>query len=250
MPSFLPERGEAHLWYARTDVCCTPERLAYYRSLLSPDEAERFARFATEPLRHEYLLTRALCRLGLSRYDGRAPSEWRFSANEHGRPQIDSPGAPINLRFNLSNARSIVAAIFVRGIDAGVDVEHTARDSHIDEIAQRYFSSTEFASFQRLPPPLRRERFFALWTLKESYVKARGIGLSVGLQHFSFDLDRPPPLRVAFDAMVDDSEAAWQFGVAQPDPAHCMAFALKRGEGTDWRVHIGECVPDAAWACV
>jgi len=250
MPSTLPERGEAHLWYARTEVCCTPERLAYYRSLLCPDEVARYERLASNALRHEYLLTRALCRLGLSRYSGIAPTEWRFTANEHGRPRIDPADAATDLHFNLSNARSLVAGIFVRGIDAGVDVEHTTRDSHIEEIAGRYFAPAEVKALMRLAAPLRRERFFSLWTLKESYAKARGMGLSVGLRHFSFDLDRPPPVRVAFEPAFDDVAEHWQFGLLQPDDAHCVAYALKRGDGTDWRVRIAECVPDRDFACV
>jgi 4'-phosphopantetheinyl transferase len=250
MPSFLPERGEAHLWYARTETCCTPDRLAYYRSLLSPDEVARLERLGAEVLRHEYLLTRALCRLGLSRYSGVAPAQWRFAANAHGRPLIDMPGPPIDLEFNLSNARSLVAGVFVRGIDAGVDVEHTLRDPRIEEIAERYFSPAEVAALMRLPPPLRRERFFSLWTLKEAYVKARGIGLGAGLRHFSFELDQPPLVRVTFDAALDDTAAHWQFGLVPPDPDHAMAFALKRGPAADWHVRVAECVPDREWGCV
>jgi 4'-phosphopantetheinyl transferase len=250
MPSSLPERGEAHLWYARTAVSCTPERLAYYRSLLSPDEVARFERLASDALRHEYLLTRALCRLGLSRYMGTEPADWRFAANPHGRPYLDMSGAPIDVRFNLSNARSLVAAIFVRGIDAGVDVEHAARDPHVEDIAERFFSPTEVKALMGLPPSLRRERFLSLWTLKESYVKARGIGIGAGLRHFSFDLDRPPPVRVAFDDAFDDDASHWQFGLVQTDPDHRMAFALRRGADPDLLVRVAECVPDRDWACV
>jgi 4'-phosphopantetheinyl transferase len=154
------------------------------------------------------------------------------------------------LRFNLSNARSVVAGIFVRGVDVGVDVEHAARDPHIEEIAKRYFSRSEVHALMQLPAPRRRERFFSLWTLKESYVKARGIGLSAGLRHFSFDLDRPPPVRVTFDPVVADDATDWQFGLFEPDPLHRIAFALKRGTGVDWCVPIAECVPDRDFACV
>jgi 4'-phosphopantetheinyl transferase len=250
MPSTLPERGEAHLWYARTEVCCTPDRLAYYRSLLSPDEVARFERLAVDTLRDEYLLTRALCRLGLSRYTGFPPKDLRFSANANGRPHLDPPNGTLDLRFNLSNARHVVAGIFVRGVDAGVDVESTVRVSHVEEIAERYFSPSEQASLACLAPELRRARFFALWTLKEAYVKARGLGLAAGLREFSFELDAPPPLRVAFDPAFDDDAARWQFGLFQPDDQHCIALALDRGEGADWDVHMAECVPDRDWACV
>jgi 4'-phosphopantetheinyl transferase len=40
-----------------------------------------------------------------------------------------------------------------------------------------------------LPESPQRQRFFELWTLKESDVKSRGMGLSIPLNKFPFDLD-------------------------------------------------------------
>ena len=78
-----------HLWYTQSDDMTAPAALDAYLGLLSPDERTRHARFLNERARHEYLITRALCRTVLSRYADVAPADWRFRANQWGRPEID-----------------------------------------------------------------------------------------------------------------------------------------------------------------
>src|SRR6266545_6685710 len=95
-------RSEVHLWYVLSNEVTEPSLLEAYQALLAPDESARRARYYFDKHRHEYLLTRALCRGVLSRYAGVAPEAWTFSANRYGRPEIASPpGFP--LRFNLTN---------------------------------------------------------------------------------------------------------------------------------------------------
>jgi len=237
----LPE-GEAHIWYAWTATCDTPALRAYYRSLLSRQEKERLERFAFEHLKLEYLVTRALCRTVLSAYANVPPGCWRFRANGYGRPEIDAGDGLPQLRFNLSNARSLVACVTTRTVDAGIDVEDTDRSGETVSIADRYFSPPELLALHALPADRQRLRFFELWTLKESYIKARGMGLSIPLDQFSFLLPGPP-IRIAFEPGLADMAAEWQFALFHPDERHLMALGLCRAQTPPFRLRLRETVP-------
>ena len=53
------------------------------------------------------------------------------------------------------------------------------------DIAKRYFHITEFNALLDCDPSVRLSRFFDLWTLKESYIKAVGKGLHLPLDSFA-----------------------------------------------------------------
>lgn len=246
----VPPLGErdAHVWYARTAACDTPALRERYRALLSAEERERLGRFAFDHLKLEYLVTRALCRTVLSAYvDAVAPEQWRFRANAHGRPEIDAGDARPPLRFNLSNARSIVACVITRTADAGIDVEERARSNDLDGIAASHFSASERAAFFALPPDARRTRFFELWTLKEAYIKARGVGLSIDLGEFSFALPAQP-VRIAFDRHVDDDASHWQFALLDVGAEHQMALSIRdpHAAARPFDITMREIVPEPA----
>lgn len=234
--------GEAHVWYAWTASCDTPPLRAYYRSLLNSEERERFERIAFEPLKLEYLVTRALCRTVLSAYANLPPRCWRFRANSYGRPEIDAGDALPRLRFNLSNASSLVACVVTRTADAGIDVEDIGRSGETVSIADHYFSPQELRALHALPAERRRRRFFELWTLKESYIKARGMGLSIPLDQFSFVLPGPP-ICIAFEPSLPDMAADWQFALLHPDERHIMALAIRRAQKPLFRLYLRQTMP-------
>ena len=102
----------------------------------------------------------------------------------------------------------------------GVDVEYTHRRNDVLRIADRYFSARELEQLAALPEDKRRERFFDLWTLKESYVKAVGRGIGLGLGRFSFLFDeRHPELLQSLerDAGIADECPHWHSRVATLD---------------------------------
>lgn len=233
---------EAHVWYAWLRDCDSPALLDYYATLLDAQEQAQCARLAFPYLRHEYLLTRALCRTTLSRYAAVEPRQWNFRRNAYGRPEIDLPGAP-RLRFNLSNARSLVACVVTRAADAGIDVEETARGGEMLDIAEHYFAADELQALRALPALEQPARFFQLWTLKEAYIKARGLGLRIPLQEFSFDLNNHVRIAIAFAAVVNDDPAHWQFAACRPGEHHAMAVAVRRGAGPDFSIRMREVAP-------
>jgi len=242
-PDLLPGAHEAHVWYAWVEQCADPRLLERYRALLSREERERLGRYVFDYLKREYLLTRALCRTTLSRYADVHPADWTFCTNRYGRPEIAGPAGATGLRFNLSNARSLVACVVTRDVDAGIDVEESNHGGDLLSIADTVFSPYERAQLLALPPELRRQRFFDLWTLKESYIKARGMGLSLPLQQFSFDVGAPR-IGIAFAAEMAQDAAHWQFVLEHLGPDHTLAVSVERGGGPDFSVSMRQVIPE------
>jgi len=192
-------------------------------------------------VRHQYLVTRALQRSVLSRYAAVAPCDWRFETNPWGRPEIVGPATPLPLRINLSHADGFVACLVALGREVGVDVENVERSGSLLEIAERFFAPREVLALRALPVALQRYHFFDYWTLKESYIKARGMGLAIPLADFSFELGEP--IRIRFEPALPDDPARWQFQLFRPDPQHTLATCVSRLAGDTTQIVLRETIP-------
>jgi 4'-phosphopantetheinyl transferase len=213
-----------------------------YRELITPDENERMSRFVFERDRRQFLITRALVRTMLSRYAAVAPKDWRFITNPFGRPEVlDRPDGVADLRFNLSHTDGLIGCAVTVGREVGVDVENLTREVTHD-IPGRFFAPSEVADLRALPASDQPRVFFDYWTLKEAYIKARGLGLSLPLSDFAFCL-RPPALpTIAFEPALEDDPATWQFYQASPTPTHRLGLAVRRN-GQDLPIRLREVVP-------
>jgi 4'-phosphopantetheinyl transferase len=167
---------------------CVPERqdpadfdLAW--SVLDDSERQHAERFLFAADRHQYALAHGLLRLVLARYVARAAADLSFVRGAHGRPELLGSTEGGCVRFSLSHTRGLVGCAVTLGSDIGFDLECLRRPAPLG-VAQRYFSPLEMAALARLCPEAREERFFALWTLKEAYLKGRGLGLSLPLSAF------------------------------------------------------------------
>lgn len=234
---------EVHVWVSYPDRIRDQALLSGYESLLSPEEKARKDRFRFVQHRHQYLVSRALVRTTLSRYAPVPPERWAFSRNEHGRPEIiRSDGMP-PLRFNLSHTSGIVACAVVLSRDIGIDVEDMERKINILQIANRYFSKPEIHSLTSLSEEKRRIRFFQYWTLKESYSKAKGVGLTLPLNQFSFHQREDGAWDISFDSTIPDDAARWQFWLSHPTPRHALAISVNRPAIATCHPSIHETVP-------
>jgi 4'-phosphopantetheinyl transferase len=219
--------GEAHIWYALPDELTDKRLLARYLDLMAPEERERQLRYVFEKNRHEYLITRALVRTVLSRYRPVDPKAWVFQAGQYGKPDIVGPDVAQKVCFNLSNTTGLVACIVADSRDVGVDTEELERASRAIEIADRFFSPIEASALRSLPAPRQPRRFTTYWTLKEAYIKARGMGLSIPLDQFSFLLSPGSEPAIAFDPRLDDDPRTWQFARLLPTSRHMVAAAVR-----------------------
>jgi 4'-phosphopantetheinyl transferase len=160
------------------------ERLiADHRHLLSPAEQSRSAGMSSDKVRQRFMLARIALRRLLADAAGVVPAALQIDIDAQGKPCLAShPG----LEFNLSHSANYIAIAITQGVKVGVDVECLRRRDNIAEIARRFFSAAEYQYLQH--SGFAPADFYTLWTLKEAYVKALGVGLAKSLSSCSFDL--------------------------------------------------------------
>jgi 4'-phosphopantetheinyl transferase len=235
------EAGGVDLWHWFYEAHPQALDRAAAGPLMSPEESARHRRFRFDRDRRLYLATRVLARHVLSRYEDISPAEWRFAAGSHGKPRVESPALEVPLHFNLSNTSGLVVCAVSRAHEAvGVDIERTDRPAEFDRLAARFFSHEEAEGLARLPEASKRGRFFELWTLKESYIKARGLGLALPLEQFTFSPGAA--IRVAFDPRLNDDPARWSFALISAGRDHQLALSA-RTDGAPLRLRISAFEP-------
>jgi 4'-phosphopantetheinyl transferase len=149
------------------------------------------------------------------------PADWAFDTGVRGKPRVSGVPGP---HFNISHCDGLVACAVSCAVDIGVDVECLERSAPL-ELAGRYFAVAECALLSAMREAERPLGFFRLWTLKEAYIKATGLGLSQTLGDFSIGFD---PLRVSFADPALGNSAAWQFRQTTVGPErHVLALAWR-----------------------
>lgn len=196
------------LWCAYPDDLLAEPVAQACASLLSESEQARWERFKFAKRRREHAATHALKRRALSASFPLAPEAWQFTENAHGKPSI---GTECDLHFNVSNSDKLVVCLVAQGAEVGVDVEPCARAAEILKLAGRVFSPSEQAQLQALGHAERLDRALSLWTLKEAYIKARGMGLALPLDGFSFLFGGAEQVRLEVDAALEDDAKRWRF---------------------------------------
>lgn len=218
-----PRPGQVDLWYVPLAGFGADDQAACLR-LLSPPERERHDAFRSESARLQHLAGRALVRTTLSRYRDVAPDQWRFETNRYGRPSIDSGLRIGGLHFNLSHTHGMAVCAIACVEEIGVDVEARDRDAGLDELAATVLSRQERGRLDTLQGQARRDFFFTLWTLKEAYVKARGVGLALPMNGILIDLEGPAPTAHFSDEIADDP-ARWTFRSLPLDAGYMVGVA-------------------------
>ncbi|PSW05953.1 4'-phosphopantetheinyl transferase family protein [Photobacterium lipolyticum] len=160
---------------------------------LTEDEQAKVTRYRLQDARTRALYVRGFLRAILSRYTSLSPDEWRFEYGEKGKPRLCAEQREqTGLEFNLSHSGDYLLLGVMRAgsenVELGVDIEHARTSTDIYPILNHYFSPQEVTALLNLAENRQRQRFFDLWALKESYIKATGHGLAKSLKSFGFDL--------------------------------------------------------------
>jgi 4'-phosphopantetheinyl transferase len=184
---------------------------------LSAGEHARATRFLAEADRRDYIAAHVLLRRALSSVDpAYAPREWEFAAGERGRPELRDR----RIRFNLSHTRGLVACV-IAATDCGIDVEPVELERDLPR--RRVLTADESAALAALPVAEQPLRYARLWTLKEAYAKARGLGLDLPFDRLRVDLTDPPQVT---DSSAGAPGTDWHCEQWSPTPDHVAAVVV------------------------
>ena len=163
------------LYIASTDALTDEARFDRLAKTIPAARREKLAAFRHEGARRlslaaSLLLVRAL------RDEGLHADE--IAVTEYGKPWLPELS---NFRFSLSHSGS-VALCAVSGDEIGCDIELPR--GFDPAIAKRFFHPDERDWLFSHPEPEQPDAFFRIWTCKESFIKALGLGLSLELDSF------------------------------------------------------------------
>ena len=235
--------GQVDVWVAMAGDMPDGELAVRFDHVLSDDERRKHGEFLFEKDRRRYLTTRLLVRYVLSRYVPIPPAEWRFDATAFGRPFVVNSHPDVSaMTFNISHSDRVVVLGLARGCQLGIDVEDLRRNVPVD-IAGSVFSAAEVRQLHALPPAGQPHRFLDFWTLKESYIKARGNGLSLPLDKFGFELTGERQLQACFDVSLNDSPDNWTFWQWSPSQDSIAALCVENQTGIEKTIKVRRIVP-------
>jgi 4'-phosphopantetheinyl transferase len=175
---------------------------------LLPHERQRHDRFRRPDDRDMFLLGRVMARALVGDALGVDPQDWPWRDGPHGRPEIDLA----NCRFSFNLAHSggmVVCALASRGL-VGVDVEDRRRASLDRALVQRCCAPDEIVDVDAHGVGWQH-RFLQYWTLKEAYLKARGLGITVHLPDVAFHFGEADEIRLSLRHSAADEDADWAF---------------------------------------
>lgn len=124
-----------------------------------------------------------LCRGLQEQYGIDTRSGITIQKGTHGKPYLaDYP----QIYYNISHTRGLVVCA-IGDCEVGIDAEWIR--PYQERLLSRVLSEGERMQLERVLPEEKEEVFFRFWTLKESYVKAVGCGISIPLADVSFILE-------------------------------------------------------------
>ena len=167
------------LYYADVSPLEDDSVFERYFSLMSEHRRQKIDRLRFRKDKNLSLGAGLLLNEGLSAY-GLTEREMQYGIYENEKPYfINCP----QLHFNLSHSGSKVMAVF-SDREVGCDIEQINGQNL--KLAQRFFRDSEYRSILVSPEP--EQTFTRLWTLKESFMKATGLGMKLPMNGFEIRL--------------------------------------------------------------
>ncbi|WP_340926779.1 4'-phosphopantetheinyl transferase family protein [Paenibacillus sp. FSL R5-0527] len=186
--------------------------LNFMANFVSFEKKEKLAKFKSKKDFQRSLFADLLVRALLIKRIGIMNSKLQFSINDYGKPLLRNS----KIEYNLSHSGEWVVCA-IDQFQIGIDIEKIVPISL--GIAKRFFSYKEYYQIINKDPNERNDFFFDLWTLKESYLKATGYGLSIPLSTFSFALNKN-------EIVFESNDVNEKFYFKQYDIADSYKFAV------------------------
>lgn len=217
--------GDVHIWLADLNLSATFVR--QLGTILSDDEHERARRFHFERDRRRFVAARGTLRLVLAHYLKLPPERIQFFYEAAGKPYLRCSGSEPKVQFNVSHSQDTALIGICLDHRIGIDIEFKNPDRATLEVARLFFAPEEISALADLPAKARCDAFFAIWTMKEAYIKGRGEGVSLGLETFAVTIDRDKPPSLLRSSHGKDEGRRWRFWTIDAGSAYAAALAVE-----------------------
>ncbi|WP_018969778.1 4'-phosphopantetheinyl transferase family protein [Rubritalea marina] len=168
------------IYFHKDQISCDVDAMVH---TLTPQEFERHERLAFPHLKRDWILSRGGLRILLGNILAQDPASLHFEKNRYSKPRLKGS----ELQFNVSHSGDYIVYAFTQHRELGIDIEKTTPNFASHRLATRYFSEAECQSLNNLTEKEFSRAFYAIWSRKEAYIKAIGMGLSADLKAFSVD---------------------------------------------------------------
>lgn len=198
-------------------------------SALTLADYREFAAIKHPGSRNRSMLARAVLRHALSEITNGSlsPSEWVFTRDEFGKPQVDASCPQVFFSCSHSEGCSMVA-VSTKGV-IGIDL--ACHQANFDlTIAELFLSQRETSTLGEgsSSNSLKRQAFCRLWALKEAYLKMNGEALSERIRDVEFDhaTDRLTQTATGEEGAAQPEFRTWQLAAGGRSYSAALAFTL------------------------
>lgn len=233
------DSGSIDLW--RIDLDAAGVSANALRGQLSHDELQRAEALHNELGRARFIASHVALRRILASYLQALPASLVITPGPHGKPGLASPQIQPPLLFNLAHSEGLALCAIAQD-EVGVDVEKMRPLAEIEEASSQMLSREEIASLDALSTEDRRDALHMMWSCKEAYAKATGLGPSLDLPSVTIlsHLPAHPSTWFALDSAAD--AAKWSAIRLVPTEGFVGAVVV-RGEPLAMRLRLF----DPAW---
>lgn len=186
---------------------------------ISPERKEKVQRLKFEADKKRSIYAESLLRYALAEQFN-LTGEIEFEYNQYGKSSIKGRE---DIKYNLSHSGDYVVCA-VSNKEIGVDVEEI---KHMRlSVAKRFFHEKEYVYLEQHSGVEQEVLFFILWTLKESYVKYLGVGLTKEINTFYFEVDDKELTNVVRDSNFKKLIEARLLNASEASSLHCYSMIL------------------------
>ncbi|GAB2921419.1 4'-phosphopantetheinyl transferase family protein [Streptomyces heilongjiangensis] len=194
------------------------------RALLGHEHG-RYLALNGEEARTRFAVSRLLLKHAAAAVLGADPADLELARRPNGRPYLRGCG---RLDVSLSHTGDVVAVGLSRLGPVGVDVEPQGRAAYGTGLEEDVCTAHERAALGWLPEEDRNAAVIRLWTLKEAYTKALGLGTRLSFRSFGFttpSTGTAAPRLLGTDGLPAD-DGGWHFETHAVDDRCTLSAAV------------------------
>ncbi len=199
-----------------------------FLSILSEERRNKIEKNIYPVSQQQCILGESLLRYILWKHYGMRSNEISFTYNEYGKPALINPK---EVYFNISHSGDWIVC-GISNTPIGVDVEKGVNETM--SIAKRFFTKEEYIYINSQLRCNQHDAFCKIWTLKESYIKCVGKGLSIPLDSFRFEFS-DNEIRMYKNNILDTN---YIFRNKKLDDKYCVSLCILGKKCVIWHNNI------------